>query len=84
MAPRPARVGRRAVAWANAWVVQHRPGRLARQAVQGEPFLIVGMVAVIRRLSMVSAKAENLLDTTRFRDVLLGSPSWWAQRWCSG
>jgi len=42
--------------------------------------LTVGMVAVIRHLIMVSAKAETLLDTPRFRDLLLGSPSWRAPR----
>ena len=52
--------------------------------MQVEPFLIVGMVAVIRRLIAVSAKAENLLGTPRFRDVLLESPSRRAQGgWCS-
>jgi hypothetical protein len=51
--------------------------------MQVEPFLIVDVVAVIRRLIVVSAKAENLLGTPRFRDVLLESPSRRAQGWCS-
>jgi uncharacterized membrane protein (DUF373 family) len=44
---------------------------IARRSVQVEPFLIVGIVATIRRLIVVSAEAENLLGTARFRDVML-------------
>lgn len=44
---------------------------IARRAVQVEPFLIVGIVAAIRRLIVVSAEAENFLGTARFRDVML-------------
>jgi uncharacterized membrane protein (DUF373 family) len=44
---------------------------IARRTVQVEPFLIVGMVAAIRRLIVISAEAENLLGTAQFRDVIL-------------
>jgi uncharacterized membrane protein (DUF373 family) len=44
---------------------------LARRSVVVEPFLIVGMVAAIRRLIVISAEAENLLGTARFRDLML-------------
>lgn len=44
---------------------------IARRSVEVEPFLIVGIVAAIRRLIVVSAEAENLLGTPRFRDVML-------------
>jgi len=36
---------------------------IARRSVTVEPFLIVGMVAAIRRLIVISAEAENLLGT---------------------
>ena len=36
-----------------------------------EPFLIVGIVAAVRRLIVISAEAENLLGTAEFRDVML-------------
>jgi uncharacterized membrane protein (DUF373 family) len=36
-----------------------------------EPFLIVGIVAVIRRLIIVSAEATNLLGTKEFGDLML-------------
>ena len=36
---------------------------IARRSVEVEPFLIVGMVAAIRRLIVISAEAENLLGT---------------------
>jgi hypothetical protein len=36
-----------------------------------EPFLIVGIVAAVRRLIVTSAEAENLLGTAKFRDVML-------------
>jgi uncharacterized membrane protein (DUF373 family) len=44
---------------------------IARRALQVEPFLIVGIVAAIRRLIVVSAEAENVLGTPRFRDVMV-------------
>jgi uncharacterized membrane protein (DUF373 family) len=44
---------------------------IARRSVTVEPFLIVGMVAAIRRLIVISAEAENLLGTARFRDLML-------------
>ena len=45
---------------------------IARRKVVVEPFLIVGMVAAIRRLIVISAEAENLLGTNQFRDLMLG------------
>ncbi len=36
-----------------------------------EPFLVVGTVAAIRRLIVVSAEAKNLLGTGQFRDAML-------------
>jgi uncharacterized membrane protein (DUF373 family) len=44
---------------------------IARRAVQAEPFLVVGIVAAIRRLIVISAEAEDLLGTPRFRDLIL-------------
>jgi uncharacterized membrane protein (DUF373 family) len=44
---------------------------IARRKVIVEPFLIVGMVAAIRRLIVISAEAENLLGTAKFRDLML-------------
>jgi uncharacterized membrane protein (DUF373 family) len=44
---------------------------IARRRVEVEPFLIVGIVAAVRRLIVISAEAENLLGTPRFRDLLL-------------
>ena len=44
---------------------------IARRTVEVEPFLIVGIVAAVRRLIVISAEAENLLGTARFRDVML-------------
>ena len=44
---------------------------IARRTVTVEPFLIVGMVAAIRRLIVISAEAEDLLGTPRFRDLML-------------
>jgi uncharacterized membrane protein (DUF373 family) len=44
---------------------------IARRAVEAEPFLIVGIVAAIRRLIVISAEAEDLLGTPRFRDLVL-------------
>ncbi|HEV8648119.1 MAG TPA: phosphate-starvation-inducible PsiE family protein [Actinomycetes bacterium] len=42
-----------------------------RRKVVVEPFLIVGIVAAVRRLIVISAEAENLLGTSQFRDVML-------------
>ncbi len=36
-----------------------------------EPFLIVGMVAVIRRLILISAEAKDLVGTSTFGDLML-------------
>lgn len=36
-----------------------------------EPFLIVGMVAVIRRLILISAEAKELVGTPTFGDLML-------------
>jgi uncharacterized membrane protein (DUF373 family) len=36
---------------------------IARRRVVVEPFLIVGIVAAVRRLIVISAEAENLLGT---------------------
>lgn len=44
---------------------------IARRSIEVEPFLIVGIVAAIRRLIVVSAEAEELLGTAQFRDVML-------------
>ena len=44
---------------------------IARRRVVVEPFLIVGIVAAVRRLIVISAEAENLLGTAKFRDVML-------------
>ena len=44
---------------------------IARRSVVVEPFLIVGIVAAVRRLIVISAEAENLLGTAEFRDVML-------------
>ena len=44
---------------------------IARRKVVVEPFLIVGIVAAVRRLIVISAEAENLLGTHKFRDVML-------------
>jgi uncharacterized membrane protein (DUF373 family) len=44
---------------------------IARRRVVVEPFLIVGIVAAVRRLIVISAEAENLLGTPKFRDVML-------------
>ena len=37
-----------------------------------EPFRVVGMVAAIRRLIVITTEAENLLATAKFRDLMLG------------
>ena len=44
---------------------------IARRKVVVEPFLIVGIGAAVRRLIVISAEAENLLGTPKFRDVML-------------
>ena len=44
---------------------------IARRRVEVEPFLIVGIVAAVRRLIVISAEAENRLGTAEFRDVML-------------
>ena len=44
---------------------------IARHTFEVEPFLIVGIVAAIRRLIVLSAEAEDLLGTPRFRDLML-------------
>jgi uncharacterized membrane protein (DUF373 family) len=44
---------------------------IARRSMVVEPFLIVGILAAVRRLIVVSAEAENLLGTAQFRDVML-------------
>ena len=44
---------------------------IARRRVVVEPFLIVGIVAAVRRLIVISAEAENLLGTAQFRDLML-------------
>ena len=44
---------------------------IARRRMVVEPFLIVGIVAAVRRLIVISAEAENLLGTAKFRDVML-------------
>ena len=44
---------------------------IARRRVVVELFLIVGIVAAVRRLIVISAGAENLLGTAEFRDVML-------------
>ena len=44
---------------------------IARRRVEVEPFLIVGIVAAIRRLIVISAEAENRLGTSQFRDLML-------------
>ena len=44
---------------------------IARRRVEVEAFLIVGIVAAIRRLIVISAEAENLLGSAQFRDLML-------------
>jgi uncharacterized membrane protein (DUF373 family) len=44
---------------------------IATHEVQVEPFLVVGIVAAIRRVIVVGAEVENTLGTPRFRDVML-------------
>jgi uncharacterized membrane protein (DUF373 family) len=42
-----------------------------RKRIEVEPFLIVGIVAAIRRLLVIGAEAENVLGTDAFADVML-------------
>jgi uncharacterized membrane protein (DUF373 family) len=44
---------------------------IATRQVKVEPFLVVGIVAAIRRVIVVGAEAETALGTPRFRDVML-------------
>jgi uncharacterized membrane protein (DUF373 family) len=44
---------------------------ISRRRVEVEPFLIVGIVAAVRRLIVISAEAENLLGTAEFRDLMI-------------
>jgi uncharacterized membrane protein (DUF373 family) len=44
---------------------------IATREVKAEPFLIVGIVAAIRRVIVIGAEAEYAIGTPRFRDVLL-------------
>jgi uncharacterized membrane protein (DUF373 family) len=44
---------------------------IATRQVKAEPFLIVGIVAAIRRVLVIGAEAENLLGKPQFRDVML-------------
>jgi uncharacterized membrane protein (DUF373 family) len=44
---------------------------IASRQVRVEPFLIVGIVAAIRRVIVISAEATDQFGTPRFRDVML-------------
>ncbi|GII23994.1 hypothetical protein Pme01_35910 [Planosporangium mesophilum] len=44
---------------------------IATREVKAEPFLVVGIVASIRRVIVVGAEAENAIGTARFKDVML-------------
>jgi uncharacterized membrane protein (DUF373 family) len=44
---------------------------IATRQVKVEPFLVVGIVAAIRRVLVVGAEAETALGTSRFQDVML-------------
>jgi uncharacterized membrane protein (DUF373 family) len=44
---------------------------IATRHVSVEPFLVVGMVAAIRRVIVIGAEAENVRGTARFRDLML-------------
>jgi uncharacterized membrane protein (DUF373 family) len=44
---------------------------LDEKILVSEPFLVVGIVAVIRRLVVVSAEAKNLFGTADFGDAML-------------
>jgi uncharacterized membrane protein (DUF373 family) len=56
---------------------------IARRSVTVKPFLIVGMVAAIRRLIVISAEAENLLGTPPGSGTLCWRSVCWRGRcWC--
>ncbi|MDP9419574.1 MAG: phosphate-starvation-inducible PsiE family protein [Actinomycetota bacterium] len=42
-----------------------------RNVLATEPFLIIGIVAAIRRLLVISAEAPDFLGEARFRDLML-------------
>jgi uncharacterized membrane protein (DUF373 family) len=44
---------------------------LDEKVLSSEPFLVVGIVAIIRRLVVVSAEAKNLVGTEAFDDAML-------------
>jgi uncharacterized membrane protein (DUF373 family) len=44
---------------------------IATRVVKVEPFLIVGIVAAIRRVIVISAEAKDLLGTPLFQDAIL-------------
>jgi uncharacterized membrane protein (DUF373 family) len=44
---------------------------IATREVRVEPFLIVGIVAAVRRVIVISAEAKDLFGTARFRDVMI-------------
>jgi uncharacterized membrane protein (DUF373 family) len=44
---------------------------IASRTIRVEPFLIVGIVAAIRRVIVISAEAKDLFGTAQFRDVML-------------
>lgn len=44
---------------------------IATREVRVEPFLIVGMVAGIRRVIVISAEAKDLVGTRKFRDAMV-------------
>jgi uncharacterized membrane protein (DUF373 family) len=44
---------------------------IATREVKVEPFLIVGIVAAVRRVIVISAEAKSLVGTPRFRDTML-------------
>jgi uncharacterized membrane protein (DUF373 family) len=46
-------------------------GIVVDRVLSAEPFLIVGIVAAIRRLLVVTAEAKSLLGTPSFMDVVL-------------
>lgn len=44
---------------------------IASRMIRVEPFLIVGIVATIRRLIVVGAQAEGRIGTPEFRDIMI-------------
>jgi uncharacterized membrane protein (DUF373 family) len=44
---------------------------IAENVLMTEPFLIVGIVAAIRRLIVISAEAQNLVGTSDFADAMV-------------